>query len=342
MGMAALGNIRTNLMGKRDLLAEWLRTSAASERKGRLGPAAEQNVYEHLQVIDQTVQAAAEGELGICTVCHTAIEPELMEMDYTAQVCLGDMTAEQARRLEFELELTQNVQRALLPQSPPQTPVLDVAAFSRPAEIVGGDYFDFLQFSNGTHGLAIADVAGHGLSAGMQMAAIQGALRSLCPLSASPAEVTSRIHHLFIHNIHFNTFVTLFLGSFDPDSHTLTFVNAGHNPPLLLRGAGGFWPATEWLLPTSPAIGLVEEGSFEEGAITLTPGDAMLLYTDGVTEAENSSGEPFGVERLSAAVHNAPPSAGEMLRSVRQSLQDYSGNRPLEDDVTIVVIRVIA
>lgn len=341
MGLA-LSQIRDSLLGKRDLVAEWLQHAAGQERQARLGPAAEQAVEDHLQVIEGVLQQMDTDSFGVCQICGYPIEPEVLEMDYTTSVCLGDMSAEQAAQLEFELELAQSVQRSLLPQQPPDAPYLEVAAFSRPAQIVGGDYFDFLDFPDGLQGLAIADVAGHGISAGLHMASIQAALRSLAPLSAEPLDVAQRVHRLFIHNSQFSTFVTMFLGMYNPHDHRLSYVNAGHNPPLLLRGAGGFWPTTEWLAPTGPAIGLVEEASFSQISIPLAPGDALLLYTDGATESESPDGEPFGGARLAAAVQTAGPSAHEMVRLARQAINDFSAGKPLEDDLTLVAVRFVA
>lgn len=341
MGLASLDHIRMSLLEKSQWVAGWLSSTETGKRRARLGPADEQDVQTHLAVIDNTLQKVENNTLGICRVCNYPVEPQLLEMDYTACVCLGDMSDEESAQLQIELELAQNVQRSLLPQQVPDTPALEVAAFSRPAQIIGGDYFDFLNFPDGAYGLAIADVAGHGIAASLHMASVQAALRSLAPLSSSPMEVSQRVHRLFIHNSQFTTFVTLFLGAYDPQAHRLTYVNAGHNPPLLLRGAGGFWPSIEWLAPTSPAIGLVEDGQFSQQEISLAPGDALLLYTDGATETENAAGEPFGAERLAAAVQPAGPSAHEMIHFARQAITAFGGNRPQSDDLTLVAVRFV-
>ncbi len=341
MGLAAFDQIRTSLLEKSQWVTGWLSSTETSRRRARLGPADEQDVQAHLAVIDDTLQKVDNDTLGICRVCKYPVEPELLEMDYTACVCLGDMSDEESAQLQFELGLAQHVQRSLLPQQAPDTTALEVAAFSRPAQIIGGDYFDFLNLPDGAHGLAIADVAGHGIAASLHMASIQAALRSLAPLSSSPVEISQRVHRLFIHNSQFTTFVTLFLGAYNPQTHLLTYVNAGHNPPLLLRGAGGFWPSIEWLAPTSPAIGLVEEGQFYQQEISLAPGDALLLYTDGATESENALGEPFGAERLAAAVQPAGASAHEMVHLARQAITAFSGDRPQSDDLTLVAVRFV-
>jgi hypothetical protein len=147
-----------------------------------LGPSTEQSVRTRLDVIDDTISKADSKTLGKCEVCHEDVEPELLEVDYTARVCLEHLSKEERRNLQNELELAQDVQKMLLPQEVPNIPGLEIAAFSRPAQIVGGDYFDFIDFSNGLHGLAIADVAGHGVSASLHMASIQALLRTLVPV----------------------------------------------------------------------------------------------------------------------------------------------------------------
>jgi sigma-B regulation protein RsbU (phosphoserine phosphatase) len=341
MDAKVLKQIRESLLEKRDNLTEWLRTTPPRKTQARLGPADEQALHTHLHVLDTALEKAASGTLGVCTVCHGIIEPDLLEMDYTACVCLEHLSAEEIRDLESELELAQSVQRSLLPQQVPDTPALEIAAFSRPAQIVTGDYFDFLRFQDGAQGLAIADVAGHGVSASLYMASMQILLRTLVPASHSPADVVRQVHHLLIHNVRFTTFVTLFLGSFDSSAHRLTYCNAGHNPPLVFRKGGGMRDSTVWLRPTGPAIGLVEGAEFRAGTSLLLPGDILLLYTDGVTEALNPEGEEFGRERLAMLVEREwSLSAKGLVGAIRHELQEFTSGEPLADDTTIVVCKI--
>jgi len=200
-----------------------------------LGPSTEQSVICCVDVIDEAIAKADTKTLGKCEVCHEDVDPELLEVDYTASVCIDHLSEQERRHLEGELELAQNVQKMLLPQEAPTITGLEIAAFSRPAQILGGDYFDFIDFRNGFHGLAIADVAGHGVSASLHMASIQALLRTLVPVNESPAEVMRQVHKLFIHNIRFETFVTFFIGAFDSSTKAFTYCNAGHQPPLVLH-----------------------------------------------------------------------------------------------------------
>jgi phosphoserine phosphatase RsbU/P len=342
METRVLARFRESVWIKRNNLVNWMLMTPSTKRGVQLGSASEDALQQHLDVLDRTAEKAEMGALGVCTVCQGQVEAELLEMDYTACVCLEDLSEHQARKLEAELELAQAVQRSLLPQQLPNSPHLQTAAFSQPAQIVGGDYFGFYHFKNGADGLAIADVAGHGVAASLHMASVHALLHTLIPTSYSPADVLKEVHNLFVHNVNFTTFVTAFLGSYDPATRMLTYCNAGHNPPLLIpsRGKGG--SAVHWLRPTAPAIGLVENAEYRVATVGVEPGDLLVLYTDGVTETTNMVGEEFGDERLVSVVErNAQASAGEILHAVRRELERHSGGQPLNDDTTIVVQKIV-
>jgi sigma-B regulation protein RsbU (phosphoserine phosphatase) len=338
-----IDRIRQSLLEKRANLTEWLRVTPADKRQTLLGPATEVAVQAHLHTLDAALAKAASNTLGLCEVCHDYIETNHLEMDYMACVCIDHLSTKEIRYLENELELAQSVQMALLPQQMPQIPALEIAAFSRPAQIVGGDYFDFVQFRDGAHGLAIADVAGHGVSASLHMASGQTLLRTLVPSSDSPANVVRQMHEFYIHNTRFTTFVTMFIGAFDATSQILTYCNAGHNPPLVFRNGDGQRNSVYWLQPTGPAIGLIEETQFKEETIKLVPGDILVLYTDGVTEASDLQNEEFfGRERLATIIRqqsNLP--SRELVKVVRQELEEFGNGKPLADDTTFVVCKII-
>jgi sigma-B regulation protein RsbU (phosphoserine phosphatase) len=336
-----LERMRDGLVQKQDNLTAWLHATPLDKKKALLGPSTEKSVHARLDVIDDALSKADSKTLGKCEVCHEVVEPELLEVDYTASVCIEHLSKEERHQLESELELAQDVQKMLLPQEVPNIPGLEIAAFSRPAQIVGGDYFDFVDFNNGLHGLAIADVAGHGVSASLHMASIQALLRTLVPVNKSPAEVMSQVHRLFIHNIRFETFVTFFIGAFDSSTKTLTFSNAGHLPPLVLRNTKSKKASVEELRPTGAAIGLIEEAEFAEKTIELQKDDVLVLYTDGITEAVNLQNQEFGRERLiklSQQLNNAP--VKQVVREIRQGLEEFSEGKALADDTTIVICKI--
>lgn len=329
-------HIHENLAAKRQNVTEFL--ESAPESKIELCCEDEHKVQAHLHVIESALEKAEDQTLGICEVCHGHVDPSVLEMDYTISVCLEHFSEEERRRLEAELELSQIVQRALLPQIAPDIPGVEVSAFSRPAEIVGGDYFDFFQYRDGAHGIVIADIPGHGVSAGMLMSSLQTAIRTMAPETEIPSEILERINRFYIHNINFTTFVTVFLARFDPVTRILTYASAGHNPPLIVRKKGG---DVLWLKPTAPAIGLSEEFRPQMESVTLEPGNVLFLYTDGVTEAFNSTQEQFGKLRLAELLaENADLSAAEMIRTVRQGLDAFGGGRVPEDDTTFVALKI--
>jgi sigma-B regulation protein RsbU (phosphoserine phosphatase) len=331
--------IREGLLEKQGNLRHWQEATPEPKKQMELGFADESAVQAELELIDTSLQKMVTGEYGICEVCHDPVDYELLQMDYTTTVCLGHYTETELRQLESELELSQIIQRALLPQQVPTLPGYDIAAFSRPAQIVSGDYFDFLPFEDGTHGFVVADVSGHGMSAGMLMSSLQTVFHTLAPETDSLVDVLKRINRLYIHNINFSTFVTLFFARLDPQTRTLSYANAGHNPPLLYRGSTREYT---WLKPTGAAIGLMEDYQVHLESVELKPGDVLLLYTDGIVEAFNPLGdEQFDYGRLLEIVQqNEASSASELIQKLRQALSDFTHGSILADDITLVVCKV--
>lgn len=342
MEVSVFERIRGSLLEKRQYLTGWLRATPTHKKAVRLGPADEQAVQAHLHVIDTALEKTAHQTLGLCQVCHEYVDSSLLEMDYTACVCLDHLSPEEKRRLEAELELSQVVQKALLPQQVPLIPGLELAVFSRPAQIVSGDYFDFFRYRDGAFGLVIADVAGHGVSASLLMASLQTSLRTLTPEHESPAEILQRLNRFFYHNIHVTTFVTVFLARFDPAARSLVYSNAGHNPPLLVRAAAPVQEPVVWLGPTAAAIGLVEEFRNATETVSLNAGDVLLLYTDGLTEATNGQQQEFGSERLAElACRQRGLTVKDFVQTLRHALHQYTGSQSLSDDTTFIAAKVV-
>lgn len=332
--------INENLSQKRETLIDWLVRTPAPKKQVVLGPSSEGSVQSHLSVINNVLDQSADQTFGMCQVCCEPVEEERLEVDYTTCVCIDHLTEEEKRQLEYDLELAQSVQKTLLPQEIPQIQGMEVAAFSRPTQMIGGDYFDFLTFPGNVPGITIADVAGHGMAASLHMASIQTMLRTMVLTSSSPAEVLRTVNRLFSHNINFTTFVTIFISAYNNADKTITYCNAGHNPPLLVRGAGDAREEISWLEPTGSAIGLVEKAEYQEKQTSFLPGDVLVLYTDGVTEAINDQAEEFGPDRLYQLVAtNKSMTAVEIVRIIRDSLSTYSDGQPFADDTTIVVCK---
>jgi sigma-B regulation protein RsbU (phosphoserine phosphatase) len=334
-----INRIREGLLGKKETLEQWQVATPESEKQMELGYADESALETQLEIIDEALEKMDEGVYGICEICHESVDDELLQMDFTSTVCLGHYTEDELRQLESELELSQVIQRGLLPQHVPSIPSYDIAAFSRPAQIVTGDYFDFLQFENGTYGFVIADVSGHGVSAGMLMSSLQTVFHTLAPETDSPVDVLNRINRLYIHNINFSTFVTIFFAKLDPQSRILTYASAGHNPPILYRHSTN---EIVWLKPTGAAIGLVDVPNSRLESVPLMEGDTLLLYTDGIIEAFNPDGnQEFGYDRLAEIVQqNDGLPANELVQKIRQALNEFTQGILLADDITIIVCKV--
>ncbi|MBM2847042.1 MAG: serine phosphatase [Bacteroidetes bacterium] len=170
------------------------------------------------------------------------------------------------------------------------------------------------------------------------MASLQASLRIIAPESTEPADVVARLNHLFNHNIRLTKFVTLFLARYDENTRVLTYCNAGHNPPLVHRADGSI----EALLPTGAAIGLIEQTEFSQGTITLRPGDRMVLYTDGVVESMNAKEQLFGQERLEKLLRETSGnSARNMIGTLKEQLQKFSGVSIPGDDTTVIAVSVV-
>ena len=339
MQTSLINRIREGLLGKKETLEQWKLATPESEKQMELGFADETAVDAQLETMEDALHKMDEGVYGICEICHEAVDTELLQMDFTATVCLGHYSEDELRQLESELELSQVVQRALLPQQVPSIPRYDIAAFSRPAQIVTGDYFDFLEFEDGTRGFVIADVSGHGVSAGMLVGSLQTVFHTLTPETDSPVDVLQRINRLYINNINFTTFVTIFFAKLDPQTRMLSYASAGHNPPLLVRASTN---EITWLKPTGAAIGLIKDYLSRLDRVQLVEGDTLLLYTDGVIEALSPQGnEQFGYDRLAEIVQqNQALPANELTQKIRQALNEFTqGNLPA-DDITMIVCKL--
>ena len=238
--------------------------------------------------------------------------------------------------LEREMNVAREVQRELLPHAAPTFEKLEVAGVCRPAVAVGGDYYDFLQHSDGRPGLVIADVSGKGAPAALLMASLQASWRSLFPIAMDPGMLAERLNDALCRSSSVARYATAFLADFDPETRRMTYSNAGHLPGLVIRGAETI-RCEEGGLP----IGLFEGVGYQTGSATLAPGDLLALFTDGVSEAPAPDGEEFGSERLADILRAHLESPLETaLQAVLDALLDWSGPVDPHDDVTLVLARV--
>jgi serine phosphatase RsbU (regulator of sigma subunit) len=244
-----------------------------------------------------------------------------------------------AERMEQDLQRAAEIQTRLLPAAGPPMPGYRVCGRSTPCRSVGGDYYDYLALPEGRYGLALGDVAGKGLPAALLMCSLQAALRALADLALPPAEIAARLNRILCRQIPANRFVTFFLGVLDPRTHRLEYVNAGHNPPCLLRCAG----PEERLAATGPPLGLFEAVSIAVRSVGMRPGDLLLCFSDGVTEEPGAGGREFGEERLFALGREGLGEEVEALADrITAALEGHMGGVHPQDDTTLVLLQRIA
>lgn len=259
-----------------------------------------------------------------------------------AQVAIGlerarlfDVTQAQRLRLERELKLAREIQDSLLPETLPEIPGFTLAADWRSALEMAGDFYDIFSLPDGRWGIIVADVSDKGAAAAMYMAMTRSLIRTSAANYSSPAGALKEVNqHLMAHSSSV-MFVTVFYAVLDEETQTVTYANAGQNPPLLRRAAGGI----EQLTPTGAALGIIEELHLSDLSFVFAPGDSLVIYTDGVTDALNSQGEEYGTARLIEAIMSSrAPGAKLQLDHLSKELGDFIRDTPPFDDVTFFIL----
>lgn len=245
--------------------------------------------------------------------------------------------------MKRDLQIAKEIQAWLLPAQPPQVQGLEIAFATQPANTVAGDYYDV--FSRPCSSaqpsesflIAVADVAGKSIPAAMLMATFQASLKTLCTTPGSLTELLGRMNNYACSNSqNGRRFTTAFVAEFDPASRLLNYVNAGHNNPMLLRSSG----IIERLEVGGVPLGVMENAPYQSGSVTLQTGDWLVIFTDGVVEAENQQQDEYGEPRLLAALHSGLAlKPAVLLTSVMNDLSRFVGNAPQHDDVTCMLLR---
>ena len=260
----------------------------------------------------------------------TRLESSNRELQHTV-----DLEIAQRELQAQELERAREIQQALMPKEIPQIPGFDIAGAWEPARVVGGDYFDVIRLGEGKLGICIADVVGKSVSAALLMANVQATVRAFASEAASPAWLCSRVNSVLCNNIASGKFVTLFYGVLDAEHRTLAYTNAGHLRPILVAGSG-----SQQLDNGGALLGVFPEWKYEDSIAQLAPGDRLLLFTDGITEAAKPDGDEFGEQRLiEMASRPEHRSAAALKDYLLTEVKDFC-NSQLADDVTLIVIAV--
>jgi len=242
------------------------------------------------------------------------------------------------QRLETQLEVARQVQLQLLPPRDPQLEGFDISAYNFPTEEVSGDYYDWTRLFEDQIGIVIADVSGKGVPAALLMAFLRASLRAASHIGYAPHISMSKVNYLLWESIERNQFVTAFYGILDATNRTLAYSNAGHNPPLLMDKDGGVRFEERGGVP----LGMFRDSRYYEYFATIDPGEVLVLYTDGVTEAENPALEEYGRDRLVAAVRRCRHlGAREMIDFIHRDVTQWTDGRGATDDVTFFIIKAL-
>lgn len=265
---------------------------------------------------------------------------------YAGLILLVVLMLEVADRvvMKRDLEIARDIQSWLLPTKPPQIQGLEIAFATRPANTVAGDYYDVFSRTPGSSEtqflLAIADVAGKSIPAALLMATFQASLKTLSATQCSLSTLVANLNQYACTNSQGGLrFTTAFIAEFDPTTRVLNFINAGHNAPILKRASGEIERLTNGGLP----LGIVAESAYETGSLVLQAGDWLIIFTDGLVEAENSARDEYGETRLLALLKgDSTITADDLLHRIMIDLDSFVGAASQHDDVTCVLVKVVA
>jgi phosphoserine phosphatase RsbU/P len=242
------------------------------------------------------------------------------------------------KRLQGQLEVARQVQLELLPSGDPELPGYDISAYNFPTEEVSGDYYDWVRIYDDQIGIVIADVSGKGVPAAILMAFLRASLRAASHIGYATHISMAKVNYLLWESIERNQFVTAIYGILDASNRTLSYSNAGHNPPLLIKAGGEVRYVTDGEQP----LGMFRETRYHQYHLILEPGDVLVLYTDGLTEADSPTGEEFGRDRLITAVKESlHKPAREMIASIQMTVLEWTASAGATDDVTFFIIKAL-
>jgi len=241
-------------------------------------------------------------------------------------------------RMERELELATEIQQRFQPSGPPTVEGYEFQGISFACYEIGGDYYDFIERHDGKMLIALGDVSGKGTAAALLMSSLHAAIHGQVAAKTSLDRTVLSINEYLVENTPANRFVTLFIAELDPATSELRFINAGHNPPLVARANGDVEQLESGGLP----LGLMPFAEYEAGTARLDPGDVLVVYSDGVSEANNLAEEEFGMERLCEVIRaNVARSAAGIRDKVESALSTFTGTAPANDDITLVIVKKV-
>ncbi|HQU94231.1 MAG TPA: SpoIIE family protein phosphatase [Pyrinomonadaceae bacterium] len=240
------------------------------------------------------------------------------------------------KRIEAQLEIARQVQLELLPDRDPQLKGFDISAYVFPTEEVSGDYYDWVKIFDDQIGIVVADAVGKGIPAALLMSFLRASLRASVQVGYAPHIAMSKVNNLLWDSVEDHQFITAIYGILDETNRTLVFSNAGHNPPLLMSADGKH----RYVEYGDTPLGMFYDARYHQHFILFEPGQTMVIYTDGITEATNESGEEYGTDRLAKIVHaGLDLPAKKMIDHIRKDVADFTGRKFLDDDGTLFIVK---
>ncbi len=286
--------------------------------------------------------------IGVLTIYNKKGDQDFIEGDQRLLAIIAGQSAqvvENARlyeeekeyfKMQDEVKVASQIQNGLLPKFAPQIEGYDLAGISIPAQAVGGDYFDFIEIEGNKLGVCLGDVTGKGMPAALLMANLQATIRGFALTTSSANDCVYRANKLLVKSTDLGKFVTLFYGNLDLRTHLFSFSNAGHDSPFLVSKS----ERVSRLNTGGTILGFLEESQYLEEIVTFKPGDTLVIYSDGITEAMNSFEEEFGEDRVCQIVqNNMDKSAAELIEQILAAINGFSEGTPRMDDMTLVVVK---
>ena len=318
---------RPQLEQRRERLQTLITTTPGEARLERL-----------LAEVDAALERAAAGTFGLCETCHDPVEPERLIANPLLRFCLDHLTEPEQRALEQDLTLAARIQRGLLPPAEIAAAGWEIRYHWEPAGVVSGDYCDVIGAADGAAAggltFVFGDISGKGVAAAMLMSHLHATFRSLLGVTECAAELVGRANRVFRDSALSPHFATLVCGRALPTGE-LELCNAGHLSPRLITGSG-----LQAISTTGLPVGAFYSTDFTSLRVALRPGEAIVLFTDGLTEARDANGYEYGEERLDAVLRRSGPApAAELIAACRADLAAHLGDARLGDDLTLMVLR---
>lgn len=308
------------------------------DRRARLRDAQSQRaldleVSRLLGEVDAALERFGKGTFGLCEECHDPIEPERLVADPLIKLCLGDLTQKQLDDMQRDLQLAAEIQKGLLPKGDLSTGPWEVDLAYHPAGIVSGDYVDVMHVGDEIY-FILGDVSGKGMAASILMSNLHAMFHVLIPIGLELCDLMERANRLFAESTLANQYATLVVGKMNKQGE-VEMCNAGHLPPIVVGG-----DKSVELDSTGLPLGMFSDSSFVSSGVKLAPGETLLLFTDGVTEANDAAGSEFGTDRLRTSINgsaNGHPT--DLLQTCVNAVAAFRNGTPRNDDMTMLALR---